>query len=606
MKKIGVLVLWGLAVLLAGCEKEGVLERSGEKVAVNISLGDVFYSGNETVTRGDAEEAETVGVPLGDGLFMYTRIEKNREIPTRAGEPLEDGVKVRVVAYNGSSVEGTVEYTVMNGALTTAIALEVYTETPYTFVAYSYNSTVSPTYPGPTITVDPANDLLYGKESKTITAADNSVYITMSHQFAQVKVRATTDKVDGKPVIKNMSGVSVSPGNPLDLTLETGAVAKNGTTALQAVASWTGFDKVEVLSNPITVYTGTANPIYLNINSVEIDEYDDPFTGIKAAFKKTLLAGYSYTLVISFQRTRWAKSNIYWVSTGGDTGYLTFDTNENGHQGYQGVFFKWGSLIGISPAQPDAFSGSTPIYVPIFDAVTYTNSSWKATTGSAMANDTDFPDVKSNWTAWVGTSAGSAAPASNIPYMDGSYAKSDETTYNRDNTYVIDVALNRDTTYQGLRGDICQYLSTKTEVVEGDWRLPKSSEFGPQTTTSWASSDPTVNPNADGWIKGIDPLLPADNATGYADGTADLLEGTNGGNVVYGSAKNRPMGDVIFTASGLRHFNSGAFGGGGGSVRSGSASGTTSSYHLDFGDSAVIPGSTANRSYGFPVRCIRK
>jgi hypothetical protein len=297
MKKIGVLVLAGLAVLLAGCEKEGALEGSGEKVAVNNSLGDVVYSGNETVTRGDAPEMETVSVALGEGLFMHTTIEKNREADMRAGEALEDGVKVRVVAYNGSTAESTAEYTVMNGALTTATALEVSTGTPYTFVAYSYNSAISPTYPGPAITVDPANDLLYGKESKTITATDNNVYITMNHQFAQIKVKARTTFVSGRPAIKALSGVTVTPGNPLDLTLETGAVANNAAVATQAVSMWSAFNDSVVTSEPITVNTGAANPIYLNINSVEIDGYDEPFTGIKAAFKKALEVGYSYTLV---------------------------------------------------------------------------------------------------------------------------------------------------------------------------------------------------------------------------------------------------------------------------------------------------------------------
>jgi hypothetical protein len=39
---------------------------------------------------------------------------------------------------------------------------------------------------------------------------------------------------------------------------------------------------------------------------------------------------------------------------------MTFDTEENGHQGYQGFLFLFGSLVGISPV--GSFSSSTPIY----------------------------------------------------------------------------------------------------------------------------------------------------------------------------------------------------------------------------------------------------
>jgi predicted small secreted protein len=101
MKKIMLCtLLWGLAMVLAGCEKDGVLEGSGEKVTVNILLGDVVYTGSETVTRGYRSEAEAVRVPLGDGVFMFATLEEDLEAPTRAGIPLEEGIKVRIVAYN--------------------------------------------------------------------------------------------------------------------------------------------------------------------------------------------------------------------------------------------------------------------------------------------------------------------------------------------------------------------------------------------------------------------------------------------------------------------------------------------------------------------------
>jgi hypothetical protein len=369
MKSLGVAVLFGAAFLLSSCAQEGALDGAGEKVAVNISLGDVAYRGHETVMRGDNSAAEAVRVPLGDGVYMFATLEEDLEAPTRAGIPLEEGAKVRVVAYDGSTIESTTEYEVTGGALVSATALEVSLGTTYTFVAYSYNNGTSPDYPtipATEITVAPPHDLLWGSVSKPISASDHSVQITMSHQFAQVRVKARTTFVSGRPAIMNMSGVTVTPGNAVDLTIETGAVAKNVAAATQAVSAWSAFNDSVVTSDPILVYTGTANPIYVKIGSVTIAGYN-PFTNAQAEFKKALAAGTSYTLVVNFQKTLWAKSNVYWkwndTSNHNLGGYLTFDTEENGHEGYQGLVFPFGTLVGVSPVGNfPSYNSSVPIY----------------------------------------------------------------------------------------------------------------------------------------------------------------------------------------------------------------------------------------------------
>jgi hypothetical protein len=626
------LKLCGLGLLLAGllisCEQEGVLEESGEKVAVNILLGDVIYSGNETVTRGYVEEAETVRVALGRDLFIYTTIKKDGEAEMRAesgktladnaemraesGETLKDNVKVRVVAYEGTTIAATAEYTVLNGALTTATALEVSTGTAYTFVAYSYNSSTSPDYPDSSeekITVKPSRDLLWGNTGSTpkmITAEDNSVAITMSHLFSQVKVKLTTDNVSEKPHIMSLSGVSLSPGNEADLTIRTGKLEANAAVAPQNVSVWTGFDKVDVLSNPITVYTGTANPIYLNINSVTIDGYDDPFTGIQARFKKTLVAGTSYTLVVSFKKTIWAKSNIYW-----DGGKLTFDTQENGHQGYQGVYFKFGSLIGISPALVGGANvyknTAVPIYVPVVDLNDIKDSYWNSTTTTAMG-----------YSAW----GSYESPATtDIPYMDKSFTDD----YGRDGTMAIDEANNDpETMWANYRGDICQYLCA-TGAVDGDYRLPTSNEFGPENSaTNWTSQV-----SASGWQRG-DGTFAATLSAGYPDGRADFLSSTRGtafdsstpshggasatDERALGSGINVKMGEVVFPATGMRIFNQeGTLGnvGSTGTYWSGSAGSSSGgtliyyAYYLGFTNASVYPHWSAPRNTGHAVRCIR-
>jgi hypothetical protein len=599
MRKTGFLVLWGLAVLLASCEKEGILEGSGENVAVNISLGDVFYGGNETVTRVYHSEEETVSVALGDGLFMYAKIEKNMGAETRAGEALADGVKVRVVAYQGGTIKGTGEYTVKSGVLVSengsGFTVE---EGEYDFVAYSYNSAISPDNSGAVVTVASPNDLLWGEnKNKTISVLDNEVTITMTHKFEQVAVKAT---MTGANI--TVSGVTVSPGNSADLTVETGGVAKNGVAISTAVpiSTWNGLNTPTVTSDPVVIYTGT-NSIYVDLGTIWIDGYDEPFTNARATFNKALTAGYSYTLAISFKKTRWAKSNIYWKSTGDNTGYLTFDTHENSHQGYQGVFFKWGSLVGVSPV--GSYDDNTALYVPYdyTDDTKPTTAKWKQTTRNAVKADTDIPAVTDNWTSWEKI----ANTSTNIPYLNpANYAGSN---YSRDNTYAIDPDRNTTAMYQSLRGDICQYLSTKTGVVSGDYRLPTSNEFGTINTNQWAASNPTVNPNADGWIKGSGSFS-VNNAAGKADGTANLLVAAdNNGNAVYGSAINRSMGDVVFPAAGYRRDNGGALYGVGddGCYWSGSANSSVSGYAMYFVNSSVSSAGTTDRSYGFSVRCVQ-
>jgi hypothetical protein len=508
MKKARGLVLWGVAVLLLSCEKEGVLEGSGEKVAVNISLEDIVYKGNETVMRGDYSGAETVRVPLGEGLFMFTTIEEDMETPTRAGVALEEGALVRVVAYNGSTAESTTEYTVVGGVLTTSTALEVNTGTTYNFVAYSYNSAASPTYPGPKITVASPHDLLWGSESKLITSSDNSVSITMDHLFAQVRVKATTNSVVNQPNITNMTGITVTPGNTMDLTIETGVVEQNATVAAQSVSSWPSLNNKTVTSNPITVNTGTANPIYVNIGSVTLAGYS-PFTNLKARFNKVLAAGTSYTLVVNFQETIFARSNIYWKSTGTNTGYLTFDTQENGHEGYQGVFFKRGSLVGISPAQPSAgdnsFSSSVPVYKPKADGTGWEISSYSA------------------WTS--------------IPYLQGQ---------------VLNVV---DDPAAGT-GEICRYINS-------GYKLPVRSDISSISVLYWNTSTVT----ADGWKMG-DGSFTLHGEASNAEGTADLLSDVavndpdltkprNGAGIKLGSVENQTKG-VTLVASGRRWDNSSA------------------------------------------------
>jgi hypothetical protein len=399
------------------------------------------------------------------------------------------------------------------------------------------------------------------------------------------------------------------------IDLSTGDVT-GSSPAPQTFTSFTSDDDASTsqTSNELTIMPKASSTITISIsaNTVSRDGLSAIPTANKTATLITALnAGANYTITVRLRVPIFARSNIYW-----DNQKLTFvpadGTTDN--QGYQGVFFRWGSLVGVSPAlteepesegtMTDDFLPSTPIYVPVFNTTTPTSSTWKATIGNAMKDDAAFPNVKSNWTDWATTSADNAASAANIPYMDGSYAKSDEMVYGRDKTYVIDAALNRDTTYQGFRGDICQYLGKTQTALEG-YRLPTSYEFGVSNGAYRWTSGTT---SSDGWQKNTDPL-PANNAAGKADGRANLLVATeNNGGTIYGSCINTTMGNAVFPSSGYRVVNGGSLYAVGlsGYYWSGSAgNNATRGYYLYFDSAEVAPHYSIYRSYAFPVRCVK-
>lgn len=131
----------------------------------------------------------------------------------------------------------------------------------------------------------------------------------------------------------------------------------------------------------------------------------------------------------------WAGSNIYWDAT---NSRLTFDDVDNANiansQKYHGVFFKWGSLWGISPAG-DWVNNSTVVY-----------------RSSGVAGGHTFSTAAS-WGIIPGMIAG-----------DGT---------DRNSKYVTEQT--NETNINAGRGDICKYLGT---VHDKTWRMPTSYEFG--------------------------------------------------------------------------------------------------------------------------------
>ncbi|MDR1883943.1 MAG: FimB/Mfa2 family fimbrial subunit [Prevotella sp.] len=172
----------------------------------------------------------------------------------------------------------------------------------------------------------------------------------------------------------------------------------------------------------------------------------------------------------------WAGSNIYWNSA---KGCLTFDdtptsnpaadASGSGSETYQGVHFKWGSLIGVDPSDVGWGTGAT-VYIP--DPSTQTWTVAKAGTGNS-------------YNTWA-----------NILTVSGGTVGTDRAHL------TIDKASGGGYDPVNKLGDICRYL-TETGHAPGKergtrWRMPVANEFGAAadygtTLGSWNSSTANAN-----------------------------------------------------------------------------------------------------------------
>jgi hypothetical protein len=251
-----------------------------------------------------------------------------------------------------------------------------------------------------------------------------------------------------------------------------------------------------------------------------------------------------------------AGSHIYWDET---NRRLTFDdVDVTTHERYQGVYFKWGSLVGISPEGP-WIDASTPVYAP----------------------DGNGDYVKTTVPNWAAIKAGSDATLTAAGLGITDLRTSGYVTY-----------LNSDpANLAAFKGDICAYLSGRPGIPAGLWRMPTSAEFG--AAASYTRVGNVVN--------GVFEWLGVSNR---ADGTFEV---PNGYTYTYGGGKT-----TFFPASGNRSPNpphAGALNGcsEAGPVWSSSPNGAAASAsNLNFIAIAVNPAESGNRVSGLPVRCVKK
>jgi hypothetical protein len=549
---IGIMAL--LSLFSTSCENNNGVdnnELSGKEVSVRIRSLSVAENDSEALTRSSSQkEPETILKPIGNGMLVEMNVERE-ESSLRGLVNLAPGTHFRVIAVN----QGTSKYCshgdfVQGTGISPLTDFHVHVNTAYDYICISYNNATLPSASytvgsdlSTSFSVNNTQDLLWCRiAGGTVTAAGVELDIKLNQKLAKVKV--TIDCGYNQWKIKSIGANKVSiKAIPLNCTINWITGALTGTANNQSFS----------FSTPSTPYPSTLTSTELRIipttSDVDVNILTgavvrDGLTAIPLAdtpitFATTLSAGYTYTITVRFRSTIWAESNIYWNGTA-----MTFDTTDQGHQGYQGLYFKWGSLVGISPTPVGNFDSDTPVY----NAGQSTSSSY------------------ANWDA--------------IPYMSDLYV-----------TNIVGYNL------PSLKGDICTYINNA-------WRMPKLGEFG-STRTIWAANqegwekggtfgeETTLYDNleADGTTNIINGVFPYNRA--YARNTSmGVVLPTSGGRQVSGHnvVNVGIIGNYWYCEAAL-----GIFGG----------TGVPYPYVVVFDATDIDPKGNGQGYYACPVRCVK-
>jgi hypothetical protein len=419
-------------------------------------------------------------------------------------------------------------------------------------VAYSYfDETGTPPTDGAGI--DPVHDLVWGMSVDTKiedeTEAARTVTIHMTHKFARVKVRIKSSITGAN--IAYLNGIAIDGGQTAGLNLFTGNITGRGSVN-QDMGLSGNYSAGEVASEYRTVKP-VASPTRVRIGSVRVNTSNTTFSGT-VDIGLALNGATSYNLLVEVKKypTIFAYSNVVWNGS-----KLTFATtageNSTVAAGVQGVFFKWGSLVAVSPVGSGYVAGSSIVYSP----TGINNYAW----GSIPYADE------------------TGAPFANDAATDDDFA-----TYNGSLGYNATTG----------KGDICRYISAQG-WVSGSWRLPKGSELtalmGEKTPGYYGTRTYLVTPSG------------GSNAYGYYQPDAGAILGNE--NLCVPAS-----GTFTMTGVSSPDGKYPGFVGAQGYFHSGSSSGGSDSFYLSVSmspniDPHIVLVLTGGRPSGVPIRCIR-
>jgi len=498
------LIVCGIMYLLSSCITEIIdpnARSNGSKVAVNFSLRIGSHGSDEVVERSgfSADEPITAFVHVAHDVYMYATLEPESPVTTRAMTTnLPDNYRVRVVAYySDNTIAAQEDYQVIGGKLT-GNNFEVAEDNTCTFVAYSLNESTLPTQNASneitfTVSAYPNLDLLWGSTNPIYIDGSGTTaeIIELKHLFSRIKVEVSSAAIISDPVIEKIENASVSPhyNGTATLNVLTGKLTPQGDPAGLQLTRWRDQDiatfgsawkdggitpagvlqSTDVESDYCYIFKHESDTLALKIGDLVVDGID--LGSYELRFSSTkLLSGHSYVLKLTFKRLVWAGSNIFW-----DGNRLTFlpETTPEFLQGYQGVYFFWGSLIGISPVgtatagqttgAPGNFvttnNTGTRLFVP--PSVSPNRPNWTTAFAASTNNSTTKP--------WSGNTIDAIPRVQAGASLYSPVWLDDHSSRN----YLYEI---HDTV--SFRGDICRYLSERRFAPPGHWRMPNGKELG--------------------------------------------------------------------------------------------------------------------------------
>jgi hypothetical protein len=288
-----------------------------------------------------------------------------------------------------------------------------------------------------------------------------------------------------------------------------------------------------------------------------------------------------------------AQSNIYFKPdvSGGSVGSLTFI--EKGatleQQGYQGLYFKWGSLIGVAAGgngesyDATEFTG-TYLYIPNRDTGKY----YKVRAGAVSESYEDTnPEKKTAVQEYAGQISDNSWDK--IPFVEN--GSEEYQIANIGNGRADDQLTDKSTAtglYQYYKGDICKFLSDNKEAskLNRHWVMPVSNDFG---------SDPDRDYKESGtWDNTVTVSTAPENGTSVIPDAYYTYTTASSEGVIFPAVGNRGGGTLSSVGVSGAYWSS-------------SVNNTSYAYILNFGNSYAYPDdSFGPRSFGFPVRCVQE
>jgi hypothetical protein len=337
-----------------------------------------------------------------------------------------------------------------------------------------------------------------------------------------VKIVITSTNLPGAPNITAVSDVDIVSSNQCSLRVWDGTLTA-GTPATQTITFSTFIPATTVTSVPRVVYPAVNYALSrLTIGALSLAGRANPLTDLIADFGTLKFEeGHNYVFTVDLKNVLFAGSNIYWD---GDAAKLTFEpygyTGEKSF--YQGLYFKWGSLVGISP--------KNGTIVPA-DLIYYPTNDDNCTVAALNFSPSPYGPFRDILEITPPTGTGGIQ----TDYVTNGYAVANGAPFN----------------YADKLGDICRW-------IDEDYRLPREEE----TFSGYTSQISWNNGRAGGWQKGTNSIgniftFPAysvhDNTVLEEDGTSVLDYDTyahfGGGFATYQG--------VVFPASGYMQYADG-------------------------------------------------